>query len=88
MRLSLHVGLTSCYYKLHHVKANSWRMIIYFDITWLQSFQSALTHLPTISGPHGTFPYLSTAHGCISITEFLQFTIVRSFWESLGKALF
>ena len=86
--LSLHVDLTSCYYKSHHVKANSRRMMIYFDITWLQSFQSALTHLLTTSGPHGTFPYLSTTHGCISIIEFLQFTIVRSSWESLGKDLF
>ena len=77
MRLSLHLGLTSCYYKSYHVKANSWRMMIYFDITLLQSFHSALTHLLTTSGPHGTFPYLSTAHGCISIIEFLQFTIVR-----------
>ena len=87
MRLSLHVGLTSCYYKLHHVKANSWRMMIYFDITLLQSFQSALTHLLTTSGPHGTFRYLSTAHGCISIIEFLQFAIVRLIIV-LGKRIF
>ena len=54
----------------------------------IKSFQLALTHLLTTSGPHGTFPHLSTTHGCISIIEFLQFTIVRSFLASLGKALF
>ena len=90
MRLSLHVGFISCYYKSHHVKASSWRMMIYFDITWLlnKSCQLALTHLLITSGLYGTFPHLSTTHGCISIIEFLQFTIVYSFWTSLGKALF
>ena len=44
--------------------------------------------LITTYGTCGTFCRLSTTRGCISITELLQFTIVRSFWASLGKYLF
>ena len=54
----------------------------------VKSVQSVLTYLLTTSAPRGTFSRLSTTHGCISITELLQFTIVGSFWASLGKALF
>ena len=54
----------------------------------VMSVHSALTHLLTTSGPRGTFSRLSTTLGCISIIELLQFSIVRSFWASLGKALF
>ena len=45
-------------------------------------------HLLTTSGPLVTFSRLSTMRGCISTIELLQFTIVRSFWASLGEALF
>ena len=54
----------------------------------VKSVQSALTHLVPTSGPRGTFSRLSKTRGCISIMGLLQFTIVRSFWASLGKALF
>ena len=51
----------------------------------LKTVQSALTHLLTTSGPRGTLSRLSTKRGCIPIIELLQFTVVRSFWASLGN---
>ena len=49
----------------------------------IKSFQLALTHLLTTSRPHGTFPHLSTTHGCISIIEFISAIHYCSFF--LGK---
>ena len=54
----------------------------------VKSVQSALTYLPTTSGPRDTFSRPSTTRGCISIIELLQFTIICSFWASLDQALF
>ena len=54
-----------------------------YIIKWRYGF-----YLLTTSGPRGTFSRLSTKRGCISIIKLPQFTVVPSFWASLGEALF
>ena len=61
--------------------------IIFYEITFIR-FIYRFEPLLTTSGPRDTFSRLSTTRGCMSIIKLLQFTIVRSFWASLGKALF
>ena len=52
------------------------------------ALETALMHMLPSSGPRGTSSRQSTMRGCISIIELSQFNIVRSFWASLGEALF
>ena len=63
-------------------------MIMKSYLKFLRSLQSGLNCLLTTSGSGGMSSRLSEKRGCISVIKLLQFTLVRSLWASLGKALF